>query len=353
MYKIHNCSPLYFDNACQTFPLVEAIEAFLKYTNTCASRGSYKIAEEAKEKVENTRKLVRDFFGLNTDWEVIFGYNSTFLINLFVNTFVYKYNKKIITDSALLGHNSTFLQEKNCLNVHGQGWLNVRTLYSNVDGQAIPLQLFDGEVINIFDIAQGVFQHKEFIPNSIYIFSAHKFYSTHLGVAIADKRILRFYEPLFVGGGVVETVTKDYFVFSPDVTKKWEAGLQNIGSIAALGAVLEVFLKTDVRSHYQRLIKGFSGAIEAVLIEKGFSLARQDPNLTTSVFSVYRDRHDLEFADNFSDYLAREGISTRSGVLCADSYFLEKSLPTVCRISLGFNNTKEAVKKLVDLIKAF
>lgn len=358
MYNIHNCNPFYFDNACQTQVLQVAINSYLKYTNLCAGRSGYKEAEEVQKKINETRRLVKEFFQLENDWEVVFGYNTTYLINLFVTTFVYKYNYEIVKDSSILGHNSTFLQEKNCISSNdktgSKKYLFVKSLYSNVDGQEITVNVKKPDnTLNIFDIAQGVFTHKEFLNNSIYVFSGHKFYSTHLGIAIAQRKLLKFFEPIFVGGGAVNEVNKDYFIFSSEPSKRWEPGLQHVGSIAALGEVIKVFLDTDAPSVYQNMINLYSEDIERAVKRNNLYLAKQDPNKNTSVFSIYRDIDDIDFADKFSNYLSEKGLATRSGVLCADSYFIEKQLPPVCRVSLGFNNSFESIRKLIDLIKSY
>lgn len=354
MTEIHNHNQNHFDNACQTQVLSCGIKAHNKYTNICAGRGNYTIAEETLQKINETRKIIKDFFGLDNNWCVIFGYNTTQLINHFVATFTFKYGMSVIQDTAIMGHNSTFLQDKQHFHEEAVESVLVKTQYSNVDGQIIlDNKNYIEPKIKIIDIAQGVFEHKDFEDNSIYIFSGHKAYSTHLGVAIVPKDILKFYDPLFVGGGMVEEVNNYSFKYSADEIKKWEAGLQNSASIICLGEVFKELVNINIKKQYKSLIIKYSRQIENIVKNKGFLIAKQNPNTTTTIISIYESMENIHFANKLSKYLADNGFHTRSGVLCADSYFYEKQIPPVCRISLGINNTDESVKNLINTINKF
>lgn len=335
MFTNHN--PFYLDCACTTPTLKVATDTYTKFAGTCLGRSDYPLAVEAQEMSLESRKLVKQWFDIPEDqiddWQVVFGYNTTDLINKFRMCLESEY--EIISG---IGHNSVSLQNDPYANKFNLS-KNIVTLYSNIDGLEIENDLISS--ISISDLAQGFFSFdKEVDTNKIYIFSAHKIYSTHLGIALVHKDLLNTLTPPFIGGGTIsETDGREYTLYDgEEAYKSWEAGLPDTGSICALGETIKELISINAREQYIKLGE-YTKEIKELLVSKSYQIASTNPEKHTSIVSFF-DPNDLGKIWSISENLAKAGINCRAGNCCAESWLNEYNFPPVVRLSLGLNYTE-------------
>jgi selenocysteine lyase/cysteine desulfurase len=335
MFTNHN--PLYLDNACTTPTLKVATDTYCKFAGTCLGRSDYPLAIESQKITIEARKLVKQWFNIKEDqmddWQVVFGYNTTDLINKF-RIALENTNTNI---NSGIGHNSVSLQGDPKTNFDWSK--NIVTLYSNIDGLEIANDLISS--ICICDLAQGFFSFdKQIDSGKIYIFSAHKIYSTHLGVALIHKDLLNTLIPPFIGGGTIsDTDGRHYTLYNNDEAyKSWEAGLQDTGSTCALGATIKELIGINAKERYIKLTE-YTKNIKELLVSKGYKIASTNPDKHSSIVSFF-DPNDLGRIWSISENLAKYGISCRAGNCCGESWLNEYNFPPVVRLSLGLNYTE-------------
>jgi len=382
MFTHHN--PFYLDCACTTPTLKVATDTYTKFAGTCLGRANYPLAIEAQEMSLETRKQVKQWFNIPAvemdDWQVVFGYNTTDLINKIKisikNGFI-----KIETG---IGHNSVSLQDDNYNNsstlvkqlklkvsnnlvirntldglnvypvphIEGTWGNNIISVYSNIDGLLVDnSDIHPVAPIVICDLAQGFFSFdKKVEKNQIYIFSAHKIYSTHLGVALVHKDILNQLIPPFIGGGAIaETDGREYRLYTDEEAyKSWECGLSDTGSICALGETIKELTKIDARSQYKQ-INLLTKYIKSILIDKGFEIASTNPDKHSSIVSFY-DPKDLTRHIKIGEQLNNDGIACRTGGCCAESWLKANGFPHIVRLSLGLNYTYTGHNKVLTIL---
>ncbi|HOE14989.1 MAG: aminotransferase class V-fold PLP-dependent enzyme [Candidatus Saccharicenans sp.] len=98
---------IYLDNGATSFPKPEEVYQFMDYFyrhyGVNPGRSGYDLCLEAGEMVEETRKLLNDFFGGDEPNRVCFGYNSTDALNLAIFGLLQPGDQAITTT---LEHNS-------------------------------------------------------------------------------------------------------------------------------------------------------------------------------------------------------------------------------------------------------
>ncbi len=106
---------VYLDAACQSLrprPVVEAMERYYFEHNSCGERVKYKWGVETDELVEGTRKKVLKLLKLSSkDYFVSFTLNTTYGVNLLLNSIDPKFVEKVVTSE--IEHNSPFLATMN------------------------------------------------------------------------------------------------------------------------------------------------------------------------------------------------------------------------------------------------
>ena len=374
---------VYLDSACQSLRprcVIDAINKYYTEHNSCGERVKYKWGVETDEKVEETRELVLKYLGLTPKkYTVSFTLNTTYGINLILSQLVARHFSKVMTSE--IEHNSPFLST---MAFHERGGLPREVMKREEDGSIMLSDYdfdkavvvvncasnFDGrKLINIKDLiktvhkaggiviidaAQAMAHSSEILhgvePDAI-CFSAHKLYAPSLGVIVWQDDLMSKMTQGFVGGGMVDDVTRDDYVLSAEGKEhrytRFEAGLQAWGEIVGLGAALKWLMKLpksewkNLESNYNELYDFLSGSPKVHLVN-------HQANPTMSFYVEGIDSHMLGTA------LSRENIMARTGYFCAH-YYLDHvlGLPPLVRFSLGLHNTSkdiEKVKKVMEKI---
>ena len=367
---------VYLDSACQSLRPRCVIDATSKYYtehNSCGERVKYKWGVETDEKVEATRELVLKYLGLKAKkYTVSFTLNTTYGINLILSQLDAGKFKKVMTSE--IEHNSPFLGTMAFAERTG---LPREVMKREKDG-SIPLSEYDFEkavvVVNcasnfdgrklgnikelikavhkqggivIIDAAQAMAHSVDVLrgqePDAI-CFSAHKLYAPSLGVIVWRDDLLENLEPWWLGGGMVDDVTKDSYLLSAEGKEhrytRFESGLQAWGEIVGLGAALKWLMKVPKRD-WQNLEHNYTELYEFLAGSEKVHMVNQQANPTMSFYVEGMDSHLLGAA------LSRENIMARTGYFCAH-YYLDHVLrmPPLIRFSLGLHNRPEDIEKV-------
>lgn len=383
-FEYLNSKEIYLDSACQSLRPQPVIDSFIEYYqthNSCGERVKYQWGKITDQKVSETRDHLLRFLKLKKkDYFVSFTLNTTYGLNLLL----YQFDangagiKTIVTSD--IEHNSVFLStlqlsqntklERLVLSREADGSLPISEIpdnslvvvnvMSNVDGRLLQnLQ----EVVNyvhqkqgyiILDAAQAMAHHSVILEQTeadAICFSAHKLYAPSLGVMIIRKDFLSHIKPTFLGGGMVDDVDKNTYLPSFEYPDKFhtafEPGLQAWGEIIALNSALD-WLEQLESSAKDRLSSCSEKLYQFLSDHPKIHCLNQHPS---TVLTFYLDDIDSHL---LAEALSDQGIMVRSGYFCVHYYLDHKlKLPSLLRISLGYQNTESEIDRLIKILSKF
>jgi len=383
-FEYLNNKEIYLDSACQSLrpqPVINSLIEYYQTHNSCGERVKYQWGKITDQKVSETRDHLLRFLKLKKkDYFVSFTLNTTYGLNLLLSQFDAKGAgiKTIVTSDT--EHNSVFLStlqlsqntklERLVLSREADGSLPISEIpdnslvvvnvMSNVDGRLLQnLQ----EVVNyvhqkqgyiILDAAQAMAHHSvilEQIEADAICFSAHKLYAPSLGVMIIRKDFLFHIKPTFLGGGMVDDVDKNTYLPSFEHPDKFhtafEPGLQAWGEIIALNSALD-WLEQLESSAKDRLSSCSEKLYQFLSDHPKIHCLNQHPSTVLTFYLEGIDSHLL------AEALSDQGIMVRSGYFCVHYYLDHKlKLPPLLRISLGYQNTKSEIDRLIKILSKF
>ncbi len=368
---------IYLDNAATTQTPVQAVSSMLDYFYKYAAnhgRGAHRLARETTNHYEDSREIVASFFNMDVEG-TIFTKNATESINIVSRGFPWKKGDHIIV--TLVEHHSNLLPwmrlkesgvELSVVkpDIHGvidpadiRSAINDRTRLiavnhvSNVFGSIQDIE----KIINIarqnsvkvlVDGSQSAgnmpMDIKSLDPD-FFVCPGHKGLLGPQGTGILYVKEPNTIEPLYLGGGMVSSVTPDSFKMEPSPAK-FEAGTPNIPGVIGLGRAVE-----------------YVDNIGVDLIEKHeFSLARETalrlgeidgvevygPNERAGVVSfnvVGMNAHDVAMILDQT-----HSICVRSGYHCAMPGIDHLGVNGTVRASFALYNTEDEIETLVKTV---
>ncbi len=372
---------VYLDAACQSLRprcVIDSLNQYYAEHNSCGERVKYKWGVITDEKVNEARELVLKYLGLKArNYTVSFTLNTTFGINLILSQIDASKFEKIITSD--IEHNSPFLSSiafstrtglpREVVSRNEDGSVNldscdfnkaivVMNCASNFDGRKLLnikeliKRVHKSGGIVIIDAAQAMAHSVEILrgtePDAI-CFSAHKLYAPSLGVIVWQNGLMEKLMPLFIGGGMVDDVTKDNYLLSAENKEhrytRFEAGLQAWGEIVALGEALKWLMKLP-KSTWQTLDSNSNELFDFLNSSDKVHLVNNQANPTMSFYVEGTDSHLLGNA------LSHEKIMARTGYFCVH-YYLDHvlHLPPLVRFSLGLHNRPEDIEKVKKVME--
>jgi cysteine desulfurase/selenocysteine lyase len=239
--------------------------------------------------------------------------------------------------------------------ISGQTKVIVISAYSNVLG---PLWQNDQQIKKFIKKAQDAgaivvldgAQHEPFndvnlafLNPDFYAYSAHKGFGPQgVGVLFINKRIHHQLQPVFVGGGSVESVLMDEVVYKKSPLFL-EAGTPPAAQIIAWGQVID-FIEQNIDKNFhqkrmaQLIIKILNtlSSIDGVVILGNKQLLSSQGHL---VSFVVEDLH----AHDLAEILSAQKIFVRAGLMCAQPLFEYLSLQACLRVSLHWYTTEEEI----------
>jgi len=377
---------VYLDSAATTQKpkvVIDAVQNFYTKHNSNVHRGVYDLSFEATEIYEGVRQKIADFINASDPSEVLFTGNTTESINLVVYGYAKKILKKgdVVVLSEMEHHSNIvpWIRLKNELGIQLfylpidkdfkldykallRSKINLRqvkiislTHASNVLGTINPLEeiikAFKKKCVNakfVVDAAQSIVHIKVDVKKlgcDFLGFSAHKMYGpSGVGVLWVKKDLLNILTPIFSGGGMIETVTKEKATFA-DAPEKFEAGTGRMEAVTGFGAAVD----------YINLI-GFKtiSKLDQELTEYGLKTFNKLKNVQLYGSKSGKDRLPI-FAFNItnihphdvSEILNRKQICVRAGHHCAQVLLTTLKTTSTLRASLSVYNSTKDIDELV------
>jgi len=344
-------------------------------------RAIYKLSKEATFQYEETRSLVRAFLNADKNEEIIFTRGTTEAINLVA----YSFGKAFIQpgDEILISemeHHSNIVPWQLLVEDRGarlkvipfdeRGVLDLKafekllssktklvavTHISNVLGTINPIKEIAkmAHAVNakiLVDGAQSAPHMKIDVQDldvDFYLFSGHKIYGpTGIGVLYGKEALLNAMPPYQGGGDMIETVTFEKTTYNV-LPLKFEAGTPMIAEVIGLGAAIRYLQNIGLEAIYTHEQELLNYATKKLKEINGIHiLGNADKKGAILTFTLEKI-HPLDLAT----FLDLQGISMRTGHLCAQPVMRHFGISSAIRVSFGLYNTKEEIDYFIECLK--
>ncbi|MCX6730483.1 MAG: cysteine desulfurase, partial [Candidatus Roizmanbacteria bacterium] len=253
--------------------VIDSLTDYYSHYSANIFRGVYDMSEKATAAYEETRMVVKNFIGAESESEIIFTRNTTESINLFVNGIkdTLQEGDEIITTIA--EHHSNFvpwqqLAKKRSLiftvvshdtfEVTKKTKILAITYVSNVLGTINPVEkiIADAKKVNpniivLVDGAQAA-PHMKIDVHKLgcdaFVFSSHKMVGpTGVGVLWVKKQLLETLSPYQYGGDMIRSVSIKETLFA-DLPHRFEAGTPHIAGVIAFKEAMQYLEKVGLNA---------------------------------------------------------------------------------------------------------
>lgn len=379
---LNNKNLVYFDSSATSLKPRKVIEEINKYYNFYTAnlhRGDYDNAVTVNKKVEETRKLVKEFLNAKKEEEIIFTSGSTESLNMIVFSFMKnilnKDDEVLITKTEHasnvlpwlvlekeIGIKIKYIPLKDDFTIDYEqieSMINFKTKVISIahitntigdirDLNKIKELIKNKNIYFVVDGAQSAGHIKvdvQEIDCDFYLFSGHKMYAdTGIGVLYGKKELLERTLPFKYGGGMNDIYDLENYSLKP-LPYKFDAGTVNISGILSLRAAIEYINDIGI-NNISKYISDLSYFLyESLKDIKNIKIYNKNFNTGIMIFNI-----DKVFSQDLSVFLNKYNICVRSGNHCSK---LLKDLILVgntCRISLNIYNTKEDILKLKEVL---
>lgn len=368
---------IYLDNAATTQTPVQAVSSMLDYFYKYAAnhgRGAHQLARETTNHYEDSREIVASFFNMDVE-STIFTKNATESINIVSRGFPWKKGDHIIV--TLVEHHSNLLPwmrlkesgvELSVVkpDIHGvadpadiRSAINERTRLiavnhvSNVFGSIQDIRrIIDIARQNSVKVLVDGSQSAGNMPMDIksldpdfFVCPGHKGLLGPQGTGVLYVKEPNTIEPLYLGGGMVSSVTPDSFKMEPSPAK-FEAGTPNIPGVIGLGRAVEYVdnIGVDLIEKHE-----FSLARETALrLDEIDGVEVYGPKERAGVVSfnvVGMNAHDVAMILDQT-----HSICVRSGYHCAMPGIDHLGVNGTVRASFALYNTEDEIETLVKTV---
>ncbi len=374
---------IYFDSACLSLKpqsVIDAVNSYYSEFPVCeGKRSSHTLSTRTTKEIKRGRKKIAELLNSPAEENIAFTKNTTEAINTVANGLGLKKGDKVLTTDK--EHNSNLvpwikLKEKKGIeyeqvSTDERGELDIEELKdkldenveivsmvhtSNLDGTTIPASkvadiVHDHDALFMLDGAQSV-PHRPVDVRDINVdflaFSVHKMLGpTGVGVLYGKKKLLEDLEPLMYGGGGVKSTKYDEVVLQ-DVPTKFEVGLQNFASLAAVEPAVDYLLDVgmeNIEKHETKLNKIATEELSDLVDIIG----PENPEKRSGVFNFMVKTlgcHEITLLMDERDILLRGGQQ------CVHSWYSSQGLEGGNRASFYLYNTEEEVRKFVEVVRS-
>lgn len=376
------CHQVYFDHASTSLRFKSSLDSMQNaeafgYGN--ANRGAHKMAGMAAVLMDDSREKVAAFFGVEAQ-SVAFTSGATESANILANSLCSRLQASDTIYASALEHHANYLPWLNASQRIGcqfkeiplafdggidLDWLEMNiprdhpkiiamTAMSNVTGYEPPLQFIksliqkDGSGCQfVVDAAQAVthMDVEKYVPHADWLFfSSHKTFSTAGSGAIVScngPQQFNSHPPGKFGGGMIKRLANDGPIWVSGHARA-EAGTQNLGAIAALGASLSDLAAWDIES-----LRGHYGILSDKLIESLQELSdvrilgRGERNGIISFDCSWAHPHDI------GSVLDTHSVAVRVGHHCAIPLMKSMGCDASIRVSFGPGSKMEEIDGFV------
>jgi len=374
---------IYFDSACLSLKPQSVIDAVQKYYTefpVCeGKRSAHTLSTQLTKEIRKGRESVRNLLNASEKDEIAFMKNTTEAINTVARGLPLKKEDKVLTTDK--EHNSNLvpwikMKEKRGIiyeqvSTDKNGQLNLEDLKekmdedvkivsmvhtSNLDGTTTPASEI-AEIVHEYD-AYFMLDGAQSVPHrpvdvkkigvDLLAFSIHKMLGpTAIGVLYGRKELLEEIDPLTYGGGGVKSTRYDEATLQ-DSPEKFEAGLQNFASLAAVKPAVDYIQEIGLENIEEHETKLNRIATEELkdMVE---IIGPEDPEKRSGIFNFQLKElgcHEITLL------MDEENILLRGGQQCVHSWYSFHGLEGGNRASFYLYNTEEEVQKFVDVIKS-
>jgi len=371
---------IYLDNAATSFspePVVQAVVDFEHQYRANIGRGVHRLTRIASQRYWHAHEKVAQFIGGNAG-VTVFTKNTTEAINMVAQGLSWNHNDRVIT--TILEHHSNLLPWRN-LNEQGVSVdvigitadysldlfaleqsisdatrLVAVTHASNVLGVITPIEKIaeichDHSALLLVDGAQTVPHMPVDISGlgcDFFAFSGHKMLGpTGTGVLWMKEELI---EPTMLGGGMVETVTKDGYT-AAEGYQKYEAGTPNIGGGIGLGVAVDYLAgigMEEIRRHEDLLTTRLIEGLKKIDRVRVYAPGRRESRIGVVSFTI-DGIHPHEVAQQLDE---SADIMVRSGHHCCQPLMEHLGLPDgTVRASLALYNTGQEIDLLIAAVE--
>ena len=377
---------IYLDNAATTQKPKAVLEAETNYyrnLNANPHRGAYDLSVAATELLEEVRGKVKAWLHAPSGGEIIFTKNATESLNLIAMSYgmnflkegdeivlsiaehhsnlvpwqIVAMNRKVQLSYLYTDQNGVLHPEEVQKKITPRTKLVAISQVSNVTGCIHPIE----EVIEcahsmgavvVVDGTQGA-PHLPVdvkrLDADFYVFSGHKMLAPMgIGVLYAKKILLEQMPPFLYGGDMIEYVEEQSATYAP-IPQKFEAGTQNLGSIAGLGAALD-YLGAIGMKQLRRKEEELTGYLIEELCKVPYIRLVGPGELTNRIGVVSFLMEDVHPHD-IATIVNKDGIAIRSGNHCAQPLHRFLKLSATSRASVYLYNTTEDIDMLCDSLR--
>ncbi len=375
--KFNGFDLVYLDSAATSQKpqiVISKLKEFYEKYNANIYRGIYKLSEESTELYEKTRSRVADFLNVSSS-EIVFTKGTTDGINFIVYAYAKNKLKKgdlvLLTEMEhhsnivpwqILSKNIGFNIEYVPISKDGKlkdldKFLEFKpkilsiTHVSNVLGSVNDISYISNMAHKIgctviVDGAQAVSHMKvdlKLLDCDFYVFSAHKMFGpTGVGILYGKNEILSELEPIFGGGEMISSVTKDDVVFK-DSPFKFEAGTQNFADVSVFSNSIDYIENIGINNISSYIKDLHSYAVKKLKGIKGLRIYGEG-NLSGIVSFDINGIHPHDIAT----LLNENNIAVRAGHHCAQILMSSLGVSSLTRCSLQIYNDKSDIDKLVS-----
>ncbi|MBR3898612.1 MAG: cysteine desulfurase [Bacilli bacterium] len=383
-FNVLSSGVIYFDNGATTLKpkvLSEAVSDYYNNYSSNAHRGDYQMSIKASQMYEETRKLVRDLIGAESEKQIVFTSGTTDSINKIVFGYFRYYLREgdevlltksehasnllpwfeladqigIVIKYIELNDNHEVIMDNVIKAINDKTKVISIAHVSNVVGDIRPVKeiceyAHTRNIKVLLDGAQSVPHIKvdvRDIDTDFLTFSAHKMCGpTGVGVLYVKEDILNDVKPIIFGGGMNADFNIDGGRTYKTMPDRLEAGTPNIAGVIGFGYIIKYLNEIGFNKIH---------SYEVELKKYAISRLKEIPEII-----VYNEKSDsgivtINYKDIFpqdlSIYLDKYNICTRAGNHCAKILKDEINIKNTCRISLYFYNSKEEIDRLVEVLK--
>lgn len=379
-----NGKPLiYLDNAATSQTpdcVVDAISYMYRNLKANVHRGVHTLSQEATDRQELTREMVREYINAASTEEIIFTRGTTEAINLVASSFggAFTHGDEIII-TAMEHHANIVpwqLIQRNkrihlrVVPINDKGEIDMQAYedlftentrfvaishVSNVLGTVNPVK----EMIHIahkhgipvlVDGAQAVSYMKVDVQDlkaDFYAFSAHKMYGpTGVGVLYGKKKFLEQMPPYQGGGEMIGTVSFEKTTFAK-LPYKFEAGTPDFVGIAAFAEAIRFINNIgieNIAAHEDALMKA---ATEGLMKIPGMKIYGTSSDKSAVISFLVNNINSYDMGT----ILDKLGIAVRTGHHCAEPLMHRLGVEGTVRASFGIYNTMEEVEQFVSAVE--
>ena len=384
--QIHGGRLVYLDSAATSHkprPVIDAVTDYYERFNSNVHRGSYQLAVEATEALEQARIKVAQFIGAARDSEIVFAKNATEAINLVARTWgranLGPGDPVVITE---LEHHANIVPwhmlaaeqgiELRWIPIRSDGHLDLTDLdrlldgarllsvaaVSNVLGTINPIrQLADAAHQAGALMMVDASQYTPHLPTDVVemgadfvAFTGHKMCGpTGIGVLWAKSELLEAMPPFLGGGEMILNVTKEGFS-TADVPWKFEAGTPPIAEAVGLGAAVDYLtgLGMDQVREHEVALTGY--ALRTLNQRYGDDITIHGPTEPAERGGVLSFEYKGIHPHDVAQVLDQSGVCVRAGHHCAKPLMRVLGCAATSRASMYVYNDESDVDALADAL---